>query len=100
MTNSNTSWDLLREIVKKDQEAVNDLRAMYSKYNPPTEMVDLHARISACLEKEKETQELLQSAKCIADRGGKDTEWCSFSASLQAIGISGITARTYRSFDS
>ena len=62
-------------------------------------MTDLHARIAACLEAEKEIEQLLHSAKCIADREGKDTNWGAFAASLQKIGISGITARTYRAFE-
>jgi len=59
-------------------------------------MTYLHARIAACLDAEKEFEQLLHSAKCIADREGKETNWCAFSESLHKIGISGVTARTYR----
>ncbi len=39
---------------------------------------------------------LLQSAKCIADRGGRDTNWPAFADNLRLEGFTGVTARTYR----
>lgn len=92
-------WVLLREVVAKDQGAVDEIKHIEPRYSPPPAMTDLHARIAACLEAEKEIEQLLHSAKCIADREGKDTNWGAFAASLQKIGISGITARTYRAFE-
>ena len=92
-------WVLLREVVAKDQGAVDEIKHIEPRYNPPPAMIDLHARIAVCLDAEKEIEQLLHSAKCIADREGRDTNWSAFAASLQKIGISGITARTYRAFE-
>lgn len=41
-------------------------------------------------------EELLRSAHAIADRGGVDTAWETFAASIQMLGIGAVTARTYR----
>lgn len=41
-------------------------------------------------------EELLRSACAIADRKGADTAWDRFAASIHAVGLNGITARTYR----
>ena len=92
-------WVLLREVVAKDQGAVDEIKHIEPRYTPPQAMIDLHGRIAACLAAEKEIEQLLHSARCIADREGKDTNWSAFAASLQKIGISGITARTYRAFE-
>lgn len=40
--------------------------------------------------------ELLRSARHIADRKGENTAWERFANSIADLGISGITARTYR----
>jgi hypothetical protein len=45
-------------------------------------------------------EELLRSACCIADREGKETAWQRFTESCHNLGISGITARTYRVLES
>ena len=47
-----------------------------------------------------EMEALLQSAGAIARRHGEGTAWGRFSESLRAIGINGITARTYRALPS
>ena len=49
-------------------------------------------------EKEKTAamEELLRSAHAIAARAGADTAWETFAASIQAMGIGAVTARTYR----
>jgi hypothetical protein len=41
-------------------------------------------------------EELLRSACAIADRKGADTAWDRFVASIHAVGLNGVTARTYR----
>ena len=46
--------------------------------------------------REIELEELLHSAKAIADRKGKGTAWERFSESVAKAGISGITARVYK----
>lgn len=44
----------------------------------------------------KEMESLLRSACAIADRNGEGTAWERFGNSIRAIGLNGITARTYR----
>ncbi len=43
-----------------------------------------------------EMRELLHSAHAIAVRKGEDVAWERFAASIQALGIGPVTARTYR----
>lgn len=47
-------------------------------------------------EREKALEDLLRSACAIADRKGEDTAWERFAASVHALGLTGVTARTYR----
>lgn len=51
-------------------------------------------------EREKELEELLRSACCIAERKGENVAWERFAASIRKLGINGITARTYRILES
>lgn len=44
----------------------------------------------------KEMAELLRSACAIAERQGAGTAWERFAASIRALGLNSITARTYR----
>lgn len=46
--------------------------------------------------RELELEDLLVSARAIAERQGADTAWERFSARLQRAGIGGVTARTFR----
>ena len=46
--------------------------------------------------REFELEELLRSARCIAERKGEGTHWERFSNSIGELGIGSITARTYR----
>lgn len=46
--------------------------------------------------REIELEELLRSACAIAERGGTGTAWDRFAASVHAVGLNGVTARTYR----
>jgi len=39
---------------------------------------------------------LLRSAICISERQGVATNWEGFAASIRKLGLTGITARTYR----
>lgn len=50
--------------------------------------------------RELELEELLRSARVIAQREGDGTHWLRFDASIAALGISGVTARTYRILES
>ncbi len=89
---------LLQEIMAKDLASVEELKGIEPSYTAPQGLLDLHARIQSCVDRYKEMEQLLYSAKCIADRGGADTNWTGFSNSIQKLGINGITARTYRAF--
>lgn len=51
-------------------------------------------------EREKEMENLLRSACAIADRKGTDTAWTRFADSIRKLGLTGVTARTYRDLDS
>lgn len=51
---------------------------------------------SSKTDRETELEELLRSACAIADRKGAATAWGRFAASIHAVGLNGITARTYR----
>lgn len=50
--------------------------------------------------REMELAELLRSACCIAERKGEGTNWKRFIKSINAVGLNGITARTYRILES
>lgn len=47
-------------------------------------------------ERETELESLLRSACAIAERRGIGTAWARFVANVHAIGLNGVTARTYR----
>jgi hypothetical protein len=46
--------------------------------------------------RELELEDLLISARAIAERKGKDVAWERFSERLQKAGIGSVTARTFR----
>lgn len=48
------------------------------------------------LERIAEMEHLLSSARCIAQRQGARTNWERFDESIAKLGISPITARTYK----
>ena len=47
-----------------------------------------------------ELEELLRSACAIAERRGEGTHWGRFIASVNKLGLNGVTARTYRVLES
>ena len=47
-------------------------------------------------DRQKQLEELLRSACAIAERKGAGTAWERFTASVNALGLNGVTARTYR----
>jgi hypothetical protein len=53
-------------------------------------------RIPALMDRIQQLEDLLRSARCIAERKGEGTAWERFSASIGALGIGSITARVYR----
>jgi hypothetical protein len=60
------------------------------------ECADLLRSMVAADRRDQELEDLLRSACAIADRKGADTAWDRFAASIHALGLNGITARTYR----
>lgn len=46
--------------------------------------------------RELELEDLLTSARAIAERDGKDTHWRRFSDRIAKMGIGSITPRTFR----
>jgi hypothetical protein len=46
--------------------------------------------------RELELEDLLSSARAIAQREGADTAWARFDARLAQTGVSSITAKTFR----
>jgi hypothetical protein len=52
-----SAFTLLREILTKDREAIQEMRATASWYQPPAELLDLHKRIEACLSQNTRTSD-------------------------------------------
>lgn len=46
--------------------------------------------------REIQLEDLLTSARCIAERKGEGTAWCRFSERLRQAGIGSVTPRTFR----
>lgn len=46
--------------------------------------------------REVELEDLLISARAIAERGGRDTAWARFSKRLSDAGIGCVTAKTFK----
>lgn len=86
----------IAEVLRKDAAAVDELKVLIPEYTPPDEYAALHARGKEALETLDEMTALLRSAICICERQGKQTNWEGFAASIQKLGLSGFTARTYR----
>ncbi len=54
------------------------------------------AEVAICKpNREKQLEELLRSACCIAEREGQNTAWARFAKSIYDLGLNGITARPY-----
>jgi hypothetical protein len=53
-------------------------------------------RIPVLMKRIVDLEDLLRSARCIADRKGANTAWERFDASIAAMGIGAITARVYK----
>ena len=54
------------------------------------------ARVPVLMGRIQELEELLRSARCIAQRRGQDTAWERFDVAISALGIGSITARVYK----
>lgn len=64
--------------------------------DPSLEWIDAEVVDEAKTPRELEMEELLRSACAIAERNGHGTHWKRFIASINKLGLNGITARTYR----
>ena len=58
--------------------------------------LELSQVATAKTKREIEMEELLRSARAIAERRGENTAWDNFSKSIAALGIGSITARVYK----
>lgn len=86
----------IAEVLRKDAAAVDELKTLVPEYTPPAEYTDLHERGKKALTTLDEMTSLLRSAICICERQGAATNWEGFAASIRKLGITGVTARTYR----
>lgn len=86
----------IAEVLRKDEAAVDELKTLVPEYTPPDEYAALHTRGKQALETLDEMTSLLRSAICICERQGTATNWEGFAASIRKLGLSGVTARTYR----
>lgn len=86
-------------VLQKDRDAIKELASIMPEYTPPESVHELIANGESALEMLDEMVALLRSACCIAERQGKDTNWDGFIKSIHKLGLSGVTARTYRAFN-
>ncbi|MBK8772354.1 MAG: hypothetical protein IPM06_18300 [Rhizobiales bacterium] len=75
---------------------MDELKTLVPEYTPPDEYAALHTRGKEALETLDEMTSLLRSAICICEREGAATNWGGFAASIRKLGLTGVTARTYR----
>lgn len=54
------------------------------------------ARVPVLMERIQMLEDLLRSARCIAQRKGAETAWERFDASIANAGVGSITARVYK----
>lgn len=58
--------------------------------------LELSQVATAKTKRELELEELLRSARTIAQRKGADTAWERFDASIASAGVGSVTARVYK----
>ncbi len=58
--------------------------------------LELSKITTAKTERELELEDLLTSARCIAERRGEDTAWQTFSARLAEFGIGSVTPKPFK----
>lgn len=86
----------IAEVLRKDTAAVDELKTLVPEFTPPDEYTALHGRGKEALATLDEMTSLLRSAICICERQGEATNWDGFAASIRKLGLTGVTARTYR----
>ena len=84
-----TTDDYIKEIEELNSH-VDGLRASLKHYEESLKNAKHH---------NAELEDLLASARCIAQRKGKDTAWNRFDRAIRNLGVSSVTARTYKLFD-
>jgi hypothetical protein len=79
----------LEEIITRlgEQMELNTINKLY---------LELSQVATAKTKREIELEELLQSARAIAQRRGADTAWERFDESVAKAGVGSVTARVYR----
>jgi hypothetical protein len=82
--------------MRKDAAAVGELKSLMPDYSPPAEYTAMHTRGVESMKVLDEMTNLLRSALCICEREGTSTNWAGFADSIRKLGLSGVTARTYR----
>lgn len=94
------TWEVMAEMEQDSKPARREtLRECADALRMLADMVRKAERLGVPQTKtarESALEELLRSACAIAERQGAGTAWDRFSASALALGINGITARTYR----
>ena len=86
----------IADVLRKDEDAVKELKTLGVEYTPPVEYEALHRRGKEALVMLDEMTALLRSAICICERQGQGTNWDGFADSIRQLGLNGVTARTYR----
>jgi hypothetical protein len=58
--------------------------------------LELSQIATAKTKRELDLEDLLTSARCIAQRKGDDTHWETFDARIASFGIGSVTARVFK----
>lgn len=93
------TWEVMAEMEQASKEGRREtLRECSDGLRMLAEIVRKAERLAPQPKTDRESvlEELLRSACAIAERQGAGTAWDRFAASVHAVGLNGITARTYR----
>lgn len=93
------TWEVMAEMGQASKEGRREtLRECSDGLRMLAEIVRKAERLVPQPKSDRESvlEELLRSACAIAERRGAGTAWDRFAASVHAVGLNGITARTYR----
>lgn len=91
-----TPSQFIADVIAKDKASVQELAALAPEYTPPAALQELHKLGEDALSTLEEMNQILRSAVCICERRGESTDWEAFAGSIRKLGLSGVTARTYR----
>ena len=93
------TWEVMAELEQASKEGRREtLRECADGLRTLADIVRKAERLAPQPKTDRESvlEELLRSACAIAERQGAGTAWDRFAASVRAVGLNGITARTYR----